>query len=150
MILKCYLPVADLRRDMQPRGSKFFQFQAVFGKKLAESYVGFPPQELVPPPRGFAVAYLMNLFILCECIRCSDSVVLCLRGSQIFCKGTQLQYIHSLNYLIQQEVIQQIVCFVASLLPHRRHCDFNYSFLESSVKYHVWKRTKRCHKSKQF
>ena len=34
------------------RGSKFFQFHAVFWEILAKSYVGAPPGELAPPPRG--------------------------------------------------------------------------------------------------
>ena len=35
-----------------PRGSKFFQFHAVFWEILAKSYVGAHPGELAPPPRG--------------------------------------------------------------------------------------------------
>ena len=33
-------------------GSQFFQFHAVLGEILAKSYVGIPPGELAPPPRG--------------------------------------------------------------------------------------------------
>ena len=48
--------VADLRGKRgtcDPRGSKFFQFHAVFGK-IWENRMLAPPGELAPPPRGNA------------------------------------------------------------------------------------------------
>ena len=47
-----YLPVADLRGARgTPRGPKFFQFHAVFGK-IWQNRMLAPPGELAPPPRG--------------------------------------------------------------------------------------------------
>ena len=50
----CPGAVADLRRcegRASPRGSKFFQFHAVFGN-IWQNLMLAPPGELVPPPRG--------------------------------------------------------------------------------------------------
>ena len=38
-------------RDARPRGRKFFQFHAVFGK-IWQNRMLAPPRELAPPPRG--------------------------------------------------------------------------------------------------
>ena len=50
------LAVADLRGGAgdarPPRGSKFFQFHAVFGKIRQICMLAPPPGELAPPPQG--------------------------------------------------------------------------------------------------
>ena len=51
-----HFTVADLHSKIldarPPRGSKFFQFHAVFGKIWQNRMLAPPPGELAPPPRG--------------------------------------------------------------------------------------------------
>ena len=54
---KEYTSVADLHSKIldarpPPRGSKFFQFHAVFGKFWQNRMLAPPPGELAPPPGG--------------------------------------------------------------------------------------------------
>ena len=55
MDMPCSGAVADLHSKIldarPPRGSKFFQFHAVFGK-IWQNRMLAPPWELAPPPRG--------------------------------------------------------------------------------------------------
>ena len=63
--------MADLREGALRRGSKFFQFHAVFEKKLAKSYICTPLEgwrthlgEILDPPLGVingGIAYVARM-----------------------------------------------------------------------------------------